>query len=321
MSILQPIREVVFKTRHRLRNTYPVWYRVLNRKSRGFWNEHGRITQDNIGKTIVETLKKEGIAVTDVATLFPEMSFDEMRRFAFDTLKKPGIEQEIAEHEKMIQERVETGAVRAGKRKHVKDFIVEPWGSTGNNILPALDNPFIKANLDDGLIQIVGSYLGLAPRFRAFSLRLTLTSPDGAKEYFSQRWHRDNEDKRLCKMFIYMTDVLDDADGPFKYIKESHAMGRYGNVFPSRPPSSLYPDLGGVEKVIPADVVQTCFGRAGTVVLADTGGLHKGGYTTSKPRFMYTGTFFTDASVSPIHLKYEGDIKSLSPLAKFALER
>lgn len=321
MHMAQHIRETVFKTRHRIRNWYPIWFYWLNRGPRLFWRKNMSQTARGVQEKLIQELKENGIAITDVATLFPNTSFEDMRRFAFDTLKKPGIEEEIREHEKMVQERVETGAVRAGKRKHVKDFIVEPWGSTGNNILPAIDSPLIKANLAEHLIRIVAAYLGLAPRFRAFSLRLTLVSPEGAQEYFSQRWHRDNEDKSLCKMFIYMTDVLEDADGPFKYIKGSHAAGKYGNVFPARPPSSLYPDLGGVEKLIPADAVETCLGRAGTVILADTGGLHKGGYTTSKPRFMYTGTFFTAASVSPIHLEYAGDRSALSPLAQFALER
>lgn len=320
MSVLRPIRETVFRARHWIRNTRPVWYYLLNQKSRAFWRKENFLP-DNAAKNIIKVLKKDGIAVTDVATLFPSIVFEEMRRFAIDTLKKSGIEKEIAEHEAMIQDRVETGAERTGKRKHVKDFIVEPWGSTGNNVLPTLENPFIKANLDGRLLGIAGSYLGLAPRFRAFSLRLTLVSPAGAKEYFSQRWHRDNEDKRLCKIFIYVTDVMEDADGPFRYIKGSHFDGPYGNIFPARPPSSLYPDLGEVEKRIPADAIQTCFGKAGTVILADTGGLHKGGYVTAQPRFMYTGTFFTDASVSPIHLDYGGDRRGLSSLARFALEK
>ncbi len=319
MNALQPIREFAFRTRHRIRNSYPAWYYLLNAKARAFWREHPVSLPESHLK-ILSALEKDGIAISDVHTLFPQIPFDEMRKFAFETLKKPGIEEEIKEHEIMIEERITTGAERSGKRKHVKDFIIEPWGSTGNNILPTLDNPFIKANLNEHLLGVAASYLDLMPRFRAFSLRLTLVSPPGSKEYFSQRWHRDNEDKRLCKVFIYLTDVLEDADGPFKYIKGSHAKGEWGNVYPARPPSSVYPDLGGVEKIIPESATQTCFGKAGTVIIADTGGLHKGGYSTSQPRFMYTGTFFTDASVSPIHLDYSGDRSRLSRPAQFALE-
>ena len=35
---------------------------------------------------------------------------------------------------------------------------------------------------------------------------------------YSQLWHLDHDDKRVCKLFIYLTDVRDTADGPLTFI-------------------------------------------------------------------------------------------------------
>jgi len=71
----------------------------------------------------------------------------------------------------------------------------------------------------------------------------------------------------------------------------------------------------------PVSAIQKCFGKAGTVIFADTSGLHKGGYVLSAPRLMYTATYLTKAAVSPIHLAYTGNRASLPPLARLALAR
>ena len=321
MSLLHTARDKVFRIRHAIRNWRPVWFYILNRAPRRQWNNFSIKPDNACAKRVLSDLEKNGIAITNVSELFPEIPLEEFRRFAYATLKNPGIDEEIKAHEAMLEERVRTGAERAGKRKYVKDFIVEPWGSTGNNMLPDLGSPFIKMSLHNRILGIAASYLRLVPQFRAFSLRLTLVSPPGAQEYFSQRWHRDNEDKNLCKMFMYLTDVGDDDDGPLCYIRESHTGACFGNIFPSRPPSSVYPDLGGIEKIIPVSAIQKCFGKAGTVIFADTSGLHKGGYVLSAPRLMYTATYLTKAAVSPIHLAYTGNRASLPPLARLALAR
>lgn len=314
------MKDNIFRTFCRARNFHPVWYHVLNREAKKKWRAHQSDTPGVPIQELISSLHRDGVAVTDVATLFSEELFDAARRFATESLARPEIQEEIKRHERMIIERVKSGGQRKGAKKYLKDFIVEPYGSTTDERIPDIKNPFIRMNLDERVIRIAGSYMGIAPKLRGFSLRQTLPVPAGAAEYFSQRWHRDPEDRKMLKMFIYMTDVLDEQSGPFIYIKGSQPGGVRGNLFPQHPPAATYPEAGAVEKVVPRELMKVCLGRAGTVVFADTSGLHKGGYTISAPRLMYTGTFYSLASLTRHHLAVRDDVSALSPLARYALE-
>ena len=320
MPLLRTIKSSMFRTYCRTRNKRLIWYHVLNRDPKKFWHAHMPAISDARVSEIISSLKRDGIAVTSMQDLFPEMRFEELTSFASEAIANPHIQEEIKQHQQMIAERVRTGGTRTGSKKYLKDFIVEPYGSTAKEIIPDMDNPYIRINLDARVLAIAGSYMGLAPKFRGFSLRVTLPVPASTTEYFSQRWHRDPEDRNMLKIFIYMTDVLDVASGPFTYIKGSHPGGSMEHVFSQKPPAATYPELGEVEKIIPKEFMQTCLGKAGTIIFADTSGLHKGGYTTSQKRVMYTGTFYSNASLAKHRLIPQQDISGLAPLARFALE-
>lgn len=323
MPLLRTIKDSLFRTYCKTRNVRGVWYHVLNREPKRVWQEHQPRLHDSsavqLTDSLIDSLNKDGIAVTDVWSLFPDIPFEEVKEFAARVSDRPDVREEIAQHEKMIRERVATGSQRKGAKKYLKDFIVEPYGSTFNEVIPDIHNPYIRMNLDERVLKIAGSYMGVAPKLNGFSLRITLPVPAGATEYFSQRWHRDPEDRKMVKMFIYMTDVLNEASGPFIYIKGSQSGGPKEKVFPQTPPAAMYPDMGAVEKVVSSNLVKTCLGKAGTVIFADTSGLHKGGYTTTKPRLMYTGTFYSNASLTQHRLSTRDDLSHLSVLARYAL--
>ena len=320
MSYVRTVKDNIFRMYCSTRNLWPVWFYYLNNEPRRLWNQEKKETDSLVGK-IVADLARDGIAVTSVAELFPGINFADLQSFTTEAVAHPRIQEEITSHNRMIDDRIASGGVRKGSKKYLKDFIVEPYGSTGNDTIPDISNPFIRASLDERALRIAGGYMGLAPKLRGFSLRVTLPVPAGATEYFSQRWHRDPEDKKMLKIFIYMTDVLKPDEGPFIYIKGSQPGGRFGRVFPQAPPAAMYPIAGAVEKVIPSSVIQTCTAPAGTVIFADTSGLHKGGYTTSRPRLMYTGTYYSQASLAKHRLIVRDDITKLSRLARYALEQ
>ena len=320
MPLLRSVKDTMFRTYCRTRNKRPIWYHVLNRESKNLWRAHKPVIPDMRASEIISSLKRDGIAVTSLQDFFPNIRFEDLARFASEAIARPDIQEEMRRHKLMIAERVETGGKRAGAKKYLKDFIVEPYGSTTKEIIPDMDNPYIRMNLDERVLAIAGSYMGLAPKFRGFSLRVTLPVPPGAPEYFSQRWHRDPEDRNMLKMFLYMTDVLDEASGPFTYIKGSQPGGPMEHVFRQRPPAATYPELGAVEKAIPKEFMHMALGKTGTIIFADTSGLHKGGYTTSRERIMYTGTFYSNASPAKHRLIPQQDISGLPPLVRYALD-
>ena len=84
------------------------------------------------------------------------------------------------------------------------------------------DSPLLRLALDEKLLEIVSLYLGMWPRLQSIAAWLNFPSPDQAKH--SQLWHRDPEDIKLLKVFIYLDDV-DANRGPFSYIPKTHPFG------------------------------------------------------------------------------------------------
>jgi len=158
--------------------------------------------------------------------------------------------------------------LKTAKVSESKDF----WLTfPGENVLPK------------GVLEVVSSYLKMQPWFRELTFTYTLITnkpPTG-----SQRWHRDPDDKKMIKLFLYLNDV-DKETGPFMYIKGTHYTGRWRKIFPQIRPVGRYPKDKEVEKIIPESDMLTCLGREGTLIFADTSGLHKGRYSLNKNRIM-----------------------------------
>lgn len=73
-------------------------------------------------------------------------------------------------------------------------------------------------------LSIAEAYLGCKPTIAALGLNWSFPQP--GREADVQQFHRDSEAWRLLNMFIYLTDVDDEA-GPHRYVLGSHrTMGR-----------------------------------------------------------------------------------------------
>jgi hypothetical protein len=119
-------------------------------------------------------------------------------------------------------------------------------------------------------------------------------------------WHRDRPDRRQTKAILYLSDV-EQADGPFQYLRASHR------------PSEILRDLVHEDfefnqsrfEDVQVDAlvrrapqrVHTITGAAGTLVLADTRGIHRGMPMTRRggTRYALTNYYWTDAAI-PEHI-------------------
>lgn len=273
----------------RLRASTPVW-NLLNAKSRKEFLAF-EPSLSAVSRRIADDLKRDGIAVSSLEelgapTLSEFMRFvDERRAMAASTTKKTFLRE-------LIDLRPTYDPMQAVWR-----FALHP------NIVGAVD-----------------LYFGLAARFYYLYAAVAGVMPEGEEAKQSQRWHRDPEDRQMCKVFVYLTDV-DAGSGPFIYAKGSHRMGPFSHLSPQRPPAGSYPAEGFVETHIPSEQVLTCYGKAGTVIFADTAGLHKGGYCTERERIMVTAGFVSDASPWPSRfvLPQEFDPSHAEPQVRAAL--
>lgn len=155
------------------------------------------------------------------------------------------------------------------------------------------DDPLLEVALDTKLLEIVAAYLGMWPCLH--SVDAWLNFPTEAAPELSQLWHRDPEDLQLVKVFIYLSDV-GDCSGPFTYVPQTQPFGRKTGAARRLDKHKRLPDRV-MSRVFPPEEWRTCTGPAGTMILADTVGYHRGGKPLAGQRILVT---FTYTSGSPI---------------------
>ncbi|GEM_PF-360584 len=280
-SIIKYIFKKVTGVFFKIRASWPVWFYIINRKPRNLFNAH-KPQLDDIQKRIIKDLNEKGIAFAHIDELFPGKNY-------------------LAELQKYFSE-----ARDRAEQKTNKGFLRYIW-----DVSPEINfsNPFVKLSLQNKVVDTINAYLEMWSNFYYLTLNITVPVGTDSKAISSQRWHRDPEDKKMCKMFLYLNDV-DESAGPFIYIPESKYGLKWGHLFKQQPPRGFYPSDGDVENAIPKEAVKKCVGRAGTVIFCDTSGLHKGGYAISKERVMFTAGYRSKASPWLSRFTFASDFKN-----------
>jgi hypothetical protein len=141
------------------------------------------------------------------------------------------------------------------------------------------------------VLQIAADYLRCKPTLSSLGVRWSFpgATPAGA----TQRFHRDPDDWRFLKLFVYLTDV-EVGSGPHVYVAQSHrTAGQTRSSYYAR--SDLEAQYGSGN-------VRTVTGRRGTSFMADTYGIHAGMVPEHAPRLILQAQY----SLLPVFaLKYE----------------
>lgn len=132
------------------------------------------------------------------------------------------------------------------------------------------DHPFVRVAVHPSVLAVANDYLRLRGTLRALELWLTAPTPGPAIE--TQLWHRDADDVMNVKLFVYFSDVTEQA-GPLCYAPGSHPLGSRRQV-PEHDERGRSTDEQ-LARVVPEPDWRLCEGKRGTIVLADTCGYHK----------------------------------------------
>ena len=135
------------------------------------------------------------------------------------------------------------------------------------------------ANRED-LLSVAGAYIGARPLISA--TRIDCTFPAGGAPVDVQRFHRDYDDWRFLKLFIYLTDT-DREEGPHEFVRTSH---RYSGRWRANFFSTDYI----AQRYGPEAVMRVC-GPRGTSFAADTWGIHRGSVPTNRLRVLFQVTY------------------------------
>lgn len=128
---------------------------------------------------------------------------------------------------------------------------------------------------DPDTLSLARTYLGCRPTIASIGVRWSFTN--GKAKGQAQNFHRDLDDWRSLKYFVYLTDVAPDT-GPHLYVKGSH---KTPLRFRAKPYSEreISDNYGG-------SAVEMVSGPAGHAFMADTLGIHCGAPPRSGPRLI-----------------------------------
>jgi hypothetical protein len=256
---------------------------------------------------VLEELQREGVALSSVDGL---LGFDSN----FQELQS---EVERVEASRRTELEAARAAATGNGRVGQKAFNVELLGE-----YPLLqpDHVFARFALQSGLLQVANSYFGMYTRLRYYNVWHTLATTGEPRQ--SQLWHRDREDFKILKVFVYLSDV-DEGAGALTYAKGSQRSGVI-----KRDPEFFVE--GGVKRskdeqmaaVVPPERWMQATGPKGTIVFADTSGYHKGGLAREHDRLMYVCMFTSPSSQSKELFRRCGEpARSADKALTFALSK
>lgn len=115
------------------------------------------------------------------------------------------------------------------------------------------------------ILALAESFLGCKPTIGYFAAWWSFAAHDGAQA--AEMFHRDVDDLKFLKLFIYLTDV-DDKRGPHVYVRGSSKVAKLDAIRRF--------DDAEVEEVFGKEAMLVLTGNAGEGFLENTYGLHKG---------------------------------------------
>jgi len=155
---------------------------------------------------------------------------------------------------------------KAPDQSHVAEFCRE-------DLVNSID--IVKLANDPSILAIASKFLKKKPTLSNLTAWWSYKGKKIAKE--AQNFHRDNDDFKFCKLFVYLTDVDAEA-GPHVYVKGT---AKSPNLIKIR----RYDD-NEVETAFGKENILTFIAPKCTIFLVDTFGLHKGMLPFSNDRLL-----------------------------------
>lgn len=163
------------------------------------------------------------------------------------------------------------------------------------------DSAFTRFALQPALLGFLARSLGTLPLLDY--VLLTVSRPVSGELSQSQLWHRDHDDVRTIKVFVYLSDVSSQADGPFSFLPGPQS-DRAGKSLRSHAPDSwlmAHADTSDLEQMIAPKLstfaVETsrCLHMGSRVMAGHSRMLFTATFTTA-PRIFAGSNSFVDAS-------------------------
>lgn len=173
------------------------------------------------------------------------------------------------------------------------------------NDFTRINYEILKIGLKEEFLYLASLYLGIYPflgRFYAW-----YDFPTSGNETSSQCWHKDSDDKKFFKIFIYLNEV-DSSNGPFCYIKKTHQHKKNSNIkkYFKKTNHSTFDILedNDVHNLYSRNDILECNGSLGTTIFADTSGYHRGKKLKNNKRIMLVFEYFSQSSSFNYNIRF-----------------
>ena len=274
----------------RVRSAHDVWLRSnLNNRRWHSRNSHAQQLFDShkpnlssVQRRVLDELNGFGIAHLHFDDLFTDRQLWNKLLITFDRWLNSD-EVKNKEHAYLVE---------GHSKQRWKEYIVMMCSE--GMVLP-LDSPLLKLAVTSEILDIVNSYFGLMTRLLYTDIWNTIPIENGGPPTGSQRWHRDPEDIKIAKVFLYLSDV-DSTAGPLHYVRNSRQGEKYGSLWPPQRPYGNVAPAEALEAAVPRSDWEVCTYPTGTIVFVDTTGLHMGGRSISGQRTFATWEFVSHAA-------------------------
>lgn len=259
------------------------WRFRKNGKAAAAWRKQGERVQGALEQQMLEELRRDGLTRTSLDALLGDGQL-----FA-------ELEQEVGRLLAVQKDAIDQARVKAGEKTSKKSYLYEPLGPD-----PVFDplSVYGRISLAPAILRVVNQYFGMFTELRYLGLWLNL--PTDAPAQRSQLWHRDREDRKILKAFLYLSDVTP-GSGALIYAPGTHKDG------PVRAEPYAFKEKGHgnwrsedehMAAVVPPERWITCTAPKGTLVLADTAGYHRGGLAREGDRLLLTFMFVSGSAES-----------------------
>lgn len=154
------------------------------------------------------------------------------------------------------------------------------------------ENIFVRFAIQPGVLHLVTAILDDLPLLT--DVLLTLSRETDSEHSYSQLWHRDYDDPRTVKLFVYLTDVKGREDGPFTFLPKP-----VSNVFGFSLRSHL-PDDKVFRYVDQKAVCEMIAPKLTTFMVETSRCLHMGSrMAPNRSRLLYSAIFVLPPRVYP----------------------
>ncbi|ARN74092.1 hypothetical protein [Oceanicoccus sagamiensis] len=204
----------------------------------------------------------------------------------------------------------ESDMVAQEGKKFYKDSISSP------DYRPS--TPFMQYALDEDILNTVGGYLGSTPFLQSIELIYSTPRDEGEALHQTHLYHKDKIDRRIVKMFTYITDV-DDECGPFTVLPR-----KVTNAAPWYIEIPHYVTDETLSNFLNLDDAASFKSPAGSAMMADAKNLYHFGSRCIRPRLTFVAHYNSGYSLFPRNQVYKtwqgkAEVEALSPLQRNAI--